>query len=234
MPYFGPSIRKPFIFKRSANLRRFILAKLINGEYASLRAPAFSVYSEKVLEDLLASLCHSLEHFTDTFLNFETLSTQYSVSRSAAAVAAAAVSPGADAPRMLESILSDAKSSSNVSTSPIDDISTAHSYSRQANRFRSAFGRLSSTVYNNFLSDHAPPHGTVAPSQAPSSAASTAGSSITAGISDEALAAIAGDASSLKVTILLLILLLLSFPRCEVTSDDFETQQKTNQNRTCR
>ncbi len=68
VPYFGPYIRKPFIFKKNENFRRFILSKLINAEYASLRAPAFSTYSELTLEKSLNELCQNVNDLNKTFL----------------------------------------------------------------------------------------------------------------------------------------------------------------------
>jgi hypothetical protein len=68
VPYFGPYIRKPYVFKKNENLKRFILSKLINAEYASLRAPAFSTFSELTLEKSLKELCQNLVDLNRTFL----------------------------------------------------------------------------------------------------------------------------------------------------------------------
>ena len=38
VPCFGPYIKKPYIFVINESLKNFILSKLINAEYASLRA----------------------------------------------------------------------------------------------------------------------------------------------------------------------------------------------------
>ena len=67
MPYFGPFVRKPYVFKKDENLKRFILSKLINAEYASLRAPAFSQFSEKTFKQSLNKLCENLADKTHTF-----------------------------------------------------------------------------------------------------------------------------------------------------------------------
>jgi len=68
VPYFGPYIRKPYVFKKNENLKRFILSKLINAEYASLRAPAFSTFSELTLGKSLKELCQNLVDLNRTFL----------------------------------------------------------------------------------------------------------------------------------------------------------------------
>lgn len=70
VPLYDPLIRRPYIFNKSEKLKKFILSKLINAEYASLRAPAFSVYSEKTLESSLQRLCDSLLQSTRSFVSF--------------------------------------------------------------------------------------------------------------------------------------------------------------------
>jgi hypothetical protein len=69
--YFGPFLRKPFVYTKNSNLKKFILSKLINGEYATLKAPAFSVYSEKTIEDSLVKLTDNLDMLTTAFTGFE-------------------------------------------------------------------------------------------------------------------------------------------------------------------
>ncbi len=71
MPYFGPFIRRPFVFKKNNNLKSFILAKLINAEYSSLQAPGFSQYSIVALTQSLENLTNDLRksslNFNDCF-----------------------------------------------------------------------------------------------------------------------------------------------------------------------
>lgn len=74
VPEFGPRIRSPFIFKKNERLKKFILSKLINAEYASLRAPAFSFYSEKTLESSLQKLYENLILSTRSFVTMLTFS----------------------------------------------------------------------------------------------------------------------------------------------------------------
>lgn len=71
VPYFGPYIRKPYIFKKDQNLKHFLLSKLIKAEYASLKAPAFSSFSEKTIEDSLSKLCDNLEVLTTAFTCYD-------------------------------------------------------------------------------------------------------------------------------------------------------------------
>ncbi len=69
MPYFGPYIRRPYVFKKNTNLKNFLLSKLINAEYASLRAPAFSEYSTVALTSSLDTLCQNLKDLNQKFNN---------------------------------------------------------------------------------------------------------------------------------------------------------------------
>lgn len=50
-------------------MKNFLLSKLINAEYASLRAPAFSVYSEKTLESSMQKLYDTLTISTKSFMS---------------------------------------------------------------------------------------------------------------------------------------------------------------------
>lgn len=79
VPYFGPIVRPPYLFNKDENLRKFLLSKLINAEYASLKAPAFSVYSEKTLEQSMQRLYETLTISTHRFIyqpyiNYSTMS----------------------------------------------------------------------------------------------------------------------------------------------------------------
>ncbi len=60
VPYFGPFIRRPFVYKKNRNLKSFLLAKLINAEYSSLQAPGFSQYSVVALTQSLQTLTDDL------------------------------------------------------------------------------------------------------------------------------------------------------------------------------
>lgn len=67
VPYFGPLIRPPFIFEKNENLKKFILSKLINAEYASLKAPAFSSFSEQTIRPAIDKLSSKLNQLTFNF-----------------------------------------------------------------------------------------------------------------------------------------------------------------------
>lgn len=71
VPFFEPIIRKPSVFEKDENLKNFLLSKLINAEYASLKAPAFSPYTEKTLEQSIGKLCENLENLTQMFTVFD-------------------------------------------------------------------------------------------------------------------------------------------------------------------
>lgn len=72
VPEFEPFIRAPCIFQKDDKLKKFIVSKLINAEYASLRAPAFSIYSEKTLESSLQKLYENLILSTRSFITMFT------------------------------------------------------------------------------------------------------------------------------------------------------------------
>lgn len=67
VPYFEPLIRPPFIFEKNQNLKKFILSKLINAEYASLKASAFSSFSEQTIRPALDRLLFKLNQLTYNF-----------------------------------------------------------------------------------------------------------------------------------------------------------------------
>lgn len=67
VPFFEPVIRPPFIFEKNENLKKFILSKLINAEYASLKAPAFSSFSEQTIRPGLDRLYSKLNQLSFNF-----------------------------------------------------------------------------------------------------------------------------------------------------------------------
>ena len=67
MPNIEPAIRKPFVFKRDENLKRFILTKLINAEYASLKAKAFEKFKIETLDNSLKKLYNELSKLSVQF-----------------------------------------------------------------------------------------------------------------------------------------------------------------------
>ena len=70
VPFFEPYTQLPFVFKKDLNFKRFLLAKLINAEYSSLKAPAFSQYSMIATKSSLELLCDDLKESNLRFNNF--------------------------------------------------------------------------------------------------------------------------------------------------------------------
>ncbi|XP_074390979.1 rap1 GTPase-activating protein 1 isoform X4 [Zonotrichia albicollis] len=61
VPFFGPPLPNPAIFKKSAEFREFLLVKLINAEYSCYRAEKFAKLEERTRSALLESLFEELQ-----------------------------------------------------------------------------------------------------------------------------------------------------------------------------
>ncbi|XP_075759434.1 rap1 GTPase-activating protein 1 isoform X3 [Pelodiscus sinensis] len=61
VPFFGPPLPNPAIFKKGPVFREFLLAKLINAEYSSYRAEKFAKLEERTRSALLESLFEELQ-----------------------------------------------------------------------------------------------------------------------------------------------------------------------------
>ncbi|XP_039573767.1 rap1 GTPase-activating protein 1-like isoform X1 [Passer montanus] len=61
VPFFGPPLPNPAIFKKSAEFREFLLVKLINAEYSCYRAERFAKLEERTRSALLESLFEELQ-----------------------------------------------------------------------------------------------------------------------------------------------------------------------------
>ncbi|NXA29040.1 RPGP1 protein, partial [Ibidorhyncha struthersii] len=61
VPFFGPPLPNPAIFRKSAEFREFLLAKLINAEYSCYRAEKFAKLEERTRSALLESLFEELQ-----------------------------------------------------------------------------------------------------------------------------------------------------------------------------
>ncbi|KGL75159.1 Rap1 GTPase-activating protein 1, partial [Tinamus guttatus] len=61
VPFFGPSLPNPAIFRKSAEFREFLLAKLINAEYSCYRSEKFAKLEERTRSALLESLFEELQ-----------------------------------------------------------------------------------------------------------------------------------------------------------------------------
>jgi len=69
VPYFVPYIRKPYVFNKDENFKKFLYAKLINAEYASLKN--FHMFNEQIIKPTLAKTCKKLEKLTRDFIEPE-------------------------------------------------------------------------------------------------------------------------------------------------------------------
>ncbi|KYO46492.1 rap1 GTPase-activating protein 1 isoform A [Alligator mississippiensis] len=61
VPFFGPPLPNSALFKKSAEFRDFLLAKLINAEYSCYRAEKFAKLEERTRSALLESLFEELQ-----------------------------------------------------------------------------------------------------------------------------------------------------------------------------
>ncbi|PKU44387.1 rap1 gtpase-activating protein 1-like isoform x6 [Limosa lapponica baueri] len=61
VPFFGPPLPNPAIFRKSTEFREFLLAKLINAEYSCYRAEKFAKLEERTRSALLESLFEELQ-----------------------------------------------------------------------------------------------------------------------------------------------------------------------------
>jgi len=68
VPYFGPSLPSPPIFKRGPEFREWLLCKLINAETACYKAEKFSKLEQRTRTSLLANLVEELTSKTSDFL----------------------------------------------------------------------------------------------------------------------------------------------------------------------
>ncbi len=67
-------MRKPYVFLKDENLKRFLLAKLINAERATLKSPSFNAFTKKTIQPELEKLCDDLENLTNSFYSLTNLS----------------------------------------------------------------------------------------------------------------------------------------------------------------
>ncbi|KAM6469228.1 rap1 GTPase-activating protein 1-like isoform 3-T3 [Liasis olivaceus] len=61
VPFFGPPLPNPAIFKKGTEFREFLLAKLINAEYSCYHAEKFAKLEERTRSALLESLYEELQ-----------------------------------------------------------------------------------------------------------------------------------------------------------------------------
>uniref|UniRef100_A0ABM5FR82 Rap1 GTPase-activating protein 1-like isoform X7 n=1 Tax=Pogona vitticeps TaxID=103695 RepID=A0ABM5FR82_9SAUR len=61
VPFFGPPLPNPAVFKKGTEFREFLLAKLINAEYSCYQAEKFAKLEERTRSALLESLYEELQ-----------------------------------------------------------------------------------------------------------------------------------------------------------------------------
>ncbi|XP_075230099.1 rap GTPase activating protein 1 isoform X3 [Lycorma delicatula] len=71
VPFFGPTLSTPAIFKKGPELKEFLLTKLINAENACYKAEKFAKLELRTRTSLLNSLCDELREKTREFMGAE-------------------------------------------------------------------------------------------------------------------------------------------------------------------
>ena len=80
VPYFGPSLPSPPIFRRGPEFRDWLLCKLINAETACYKAEKFSKLEQRTRTSLLSNLVEELTSKTSDFLGIPPSETAASTS----------------------------------------------------------------------------------------------------------------------------------------------------------
>lgn len=68
VPFFGPTLPQPPIFRKGRELKEFLLTKLINAENACYKAEKFAELEQRTRISLLQSLAEKLKEKTLEFL----------------------------------------------------------------------------------------------------------------------------------------------------------------------
>lgn len=68
VPFFGPTLPQPPIFKKGRELKEFLLTKLINAENACYKAEKFAQLELRTRASLLQNLAEELKEKTMEFL----------------------------------------------------------------------------------------------------------------------------------------------------------------------
>jgi RAP1 GTPase activating protein 1 len=76
VPYFGPSLPSPPIFRRGPEFREWLLTKLINAETACYKAEKFSKLEQRTRTSLLTNLVEELTTKTSEFLGISPSSSE--------------------------------------------------------------------------------------------------------------------------------------------------------------
>lgn len=73
VPYFGPSLPDPAIFRKGTEFKEFLLTKLINAENACYKAEKFSTLERRTRSCLLSNLTEQLCTLTAEYLNSQVI-----------------------------------------------------------------------------------------------------------------------------------------------------------------
>ena len=68
VPYFGPSLPLPAVYRKSPELKEFLMTKLVNAQNSCLKAEEFSKLEQRTRTTLLANLEEELSEKTQDFL----------------------------------------------------------------------------------------------------------------------------------------------------------------------
>lgn len=68
VPFFGPTLPQPPIFRRGKEFKEFLLTKLINAENACYKAEKFSQLKQRTRSSLLQNLADELKSKTMEFV----------------------------------------------------------------------------------------------------------------------------------------------------------------------
>ncbi|XP_054265950.1 rap1 GTPase-activating protein 1 isoform X2 [Macrosteles quadrilineatus] len=71
VPFFGPTLPSPAVFRKGAEFQEFLLTKLINAENACYKAHKFAKLELRTRSSLLMTLCEDLKEKTREFLGSE-------------------------------------------------------------------------------------------------------------------------------------------------------------------
>lgn len=67
VPYFGPSMKNPSVFRKGKELKEFLLTKLINAENACYKSERFSTLQKRTRQTLLSNLVNELQRETEIY-----------------------------------------------------------------------------------------------------------------------------------------------------------------------
>ncbi|XP_025416500.1 rap1 GTPase-activating protein 1 isoform X4 [Sipha flava] len=70
VPFFGPTLPNPAVFRHGPELKQFLLTKLVNAENACYKAHKFAKLELRTRTSLLHSLCEELKDKTKDFLGY--------------------------------------------------------------------------------------------------------------------------------------------------------------------